>query len=111
MSRDKSPLFLRCWRICLPDAWEPEPEYHFNAPRTQHRFDWAWPDRKIAVEVDGGRYAFGGGRHAGDDDKRKMNLAAVMGWRVFHFSPQMLENDPYGCCEIVARALGYQVQS
>ena len=100
MSRNKSELFLRCWHICAPGLPEPVAEHKFNAPHSKHAFDWSWPQHAVmpmvAVEVDGGRFAFGGGRHAGDEDKRKMNLAAMLGWRVFHFSPQMLENDPFG---------------
>ena len=47
---------------------------------------------KIAIEVDGGNYSFG--RHtrgAGfEGDCQKFNAAVNLGWRVFHYTPNML---------------------
>jgi len=51
------------------------------------RFDFAWPDRMIAVEVDGGTWT--GGRHvrpAGyQKDAEKLNAAALKGWTVLRY--------------------------
>ena len=48
------------------------------------RFDFAWPDRLVALEVDGGTHS--GGRHvtgAGiEGDSEKFSEAAVLGWRI-----------------------------
>lgn len=59
------------------------------------RFDFAWPDRMLAVEIDGG--AFSGGRHTRGagfvEDCRKMNTATLMGWRVLRFTSGDLEDD------------------
>ena len=72
-----------CVQMGLP---APVAEYHFNAdgfPDTKHRFDFAWTDCKLALEVDGGRFV--GGRHntakGKEGDDRKMNIAACRGWR------------------------------
>lgn len=70
-----------------------------------YRFDFCFEVEKVAIEVDGGEWAPRGGRHAGQGDKEKMNLAAELGYRVFHFSPNMLKTDPLGCAEQVKRAL------
>ena len=114
---DKTLMFMTVWwklsalalevrETSMPPSWpEPIPEYQFNAPETKHAFDWAWPYLKVAVEVDGGQYAPGGGRHAHDSDKLKGNLAAAMGWLVFHFSPQMLEHEPEMCVRQVQEAI------
>lgn len=64
-----------------------EREYRFHEDR-KWRFDFAWPDWKIAVEIEGG--TFSGGRHTRGvgfaDDCRKYNCAALLGWRLFRFT-------------------------
>lgn len=75
--------------LCKADGL-PEPvfEYRFAPPR-RWRFDAAWPDRKLAVEVQGG--LFMGGRHSRGGALRKehekLNTAASMGWRVCYVIP------------------------
>lgn len=48
------------------------------------RFDFAWPARRVALEVEGG--TFSGGRHTRGsgfaEDCDKYNRAALMGWWV-----------------------------
>jgi len=67
----------------------PELEYKFLKKR-RCRFDFAWPDRMIAMEVEGGVYS--GGRHtrgAGyTRDLEKYNLATLHGWNVYRFTTQ-----------------------
>ena len=59
-------------------------EYRFH-PTRRWRFDFAWPDRKIAVEVEGVIWQ-GSGRHqraAGySADCEKYNGALLLGWDV-----------------------------
>lgn len=66
-------------------------EYRFDADR-RFRFDYALPDLLIAIEIDGGVWMDGGGRHnraAGFlTDLEKLNLAASKGWRVLRFTHQ-----------------------
>lgn len=110
---DKKQLFLGYWRLLTPSyAEQPEPEYKFH-PDRRWRFDWAFPHHKVAVEVDGRAYHVkGGGRHAQDSDREKLNAATALGWRVFRFSVKMLEDDPAGCVRMVEDALDeeYRVQ-
>ena len=105
---DKAALFLHYWTIVVGTderVPQPTPEYQFH-PARKWRLDWAWPDVKVGLEVDGGVWMPGGGRHAKDDDREKTNaLAAAAGWLVFHFSPQMLENDPTACVMQVAETV------
>lgn len=100
---DKAVLFERAWRMLTHDSDGAllTAEYAFNAPKTKHRFDYALVAYRIAVEVEGGQFAAGGGRHNRDSDRRKYNLAASLGWRVFRFSTQALENDPWDCVKLV----------
>lgn len=110
MTADTSHLFTHYWSMLAPAdvqavvVWTPE---HRFAPPRKWRFDHAVIDYRIACEVDGGSFAYRGGRHATDSDRDKLNQAAAMGWRVFRFSPQMLTNDPHRCINQVLQALGY----
>jgi very-short-patch-repair endonuclease len=62
-------------------------EYRFH-PERMWRFDFANPEKMIAVEVEGG--VFSQGRHTRgkgfEDDCEKYNAAALMGWKVLRFS-------------------------
>lgn len=66
-------------------------ELQFDAVR-KWRFDYAIPSVKLAIEIDGGVWIEGGGRHTRGSgwikDQEKMNAAAAQGWRVMHFTPQ-----------------------
>jgi len=62
-------------------------EFMFCARRW--RIDFAWPERKIALEVDGGIWT-GGGHTRGSGvirDQDKMNRATILGWRIIHCTP------------------------
>ena len=105
MKLDKSDLFLYWWARLAPDAPEPVAEYQFAAPR-RWRFDWAFIQQRVAVEVDGGVWLKFGGRHGSDKDREKLNEAAARGWRVIRLSPQMIEESPDKCIDCVIRAIG-----
>ena len=84
----KLPLGRQCELLKLP---APTPEFRFAPPR-RWRFDWAWPDRKLAVEVEGG--VFTRGRHTRGvgfvKDMEKYNTATLLGWRVLRFTPSQI---------------------
>ena len=67
---------------------------HCFAPPRRWRFDFAWPERLLAVEVEGG--SFIAGRHsrgAGfEADAEKYNEAALIGWRVLRVTPRMVDD-------------------
>lgn len=70
----------------------PQTEHRFHDKR-KFRFDYAWPDIKVAIEIDGINYSSSGGhtRHqqAGGymRDREKDNLAIELGWVVLHYVP------------------------
>lgn len=104
---DKAHLWIAAWltfsrSLLTRGIWQRE--YRFSSPR-RWRFDWADPLGRVAVEVDGGRWAPGGGKHSSDADRDKLNAAAALGWRVFRFSPAQLTEDPEQCVRIVEEAL------
>lgn len=67
-------------------------EHRFALPRNW-RFDFAWPDEKIAVEIEGGIWTKG--RHTRGkgflNDLEKYNAATLEGWKVYRFTPDQLK--------------------
>jgi hypothetical protein len=86
--------------------WIPEREHRFHESR-RWRVDFAWPEQKVAVEIEGG--VFSGGRHTRGAgfvaDCDKYNALAAAGWRLFRFTEKHLAKRPVQCCELVAAAL------
>ena len=66
-------------------------EYRFH-PTREWRFDFAIPERRVAIEVEGG--VWNGGRHFRPEgylrDMEKYNEAAACGWRVLRVIPSEL---------------------
>lgn len=78
--------------ICKTDLGvECVKEYKFH-PERKWRFDYAVPEHKIALEVEGGVWT--SGRHTRPQgflgDIEKYNTATLMGWRVFRTTPTEL---------------------
>lgn len=107
IKNDKAEIFASYWRTLANDFQFPTDEYNFDKHLgRKHRFDFAFVDKKIAVEIEGNAWGVrGGGRHMQDSDLEKYNIAAMLGWRVFRFSPSMLKRDPVYCIEIVKETL------
>lgn len=78
---------------------QPVCEYRFALPR-KYRFDYAWIEEKVALEIEGGIWIKGfsgrGGAHSLPSnilrDMEKGNLAGKLGWRVFRFTPREFKN-------------------
>lgn len=74
----------------------PEPEYLFAKEELGRnwRFDFAWEEHRIALELDGGNWKRG--RHARpqgiEDDHEKRNAGQVLGWKVFVVTTGMAED-------------------
>ena len=83
---DTLELYLRAY-----DIPPHESEHRFHDTR-RWRFDFAWPDIKLAVEVEGGTWARG--RHTRGSgfakDCEKYNAAVLLGWRVLRFTGDMV---------------------
>ena len=69
----------------------PKPEHRFHHER-KWRFDFAWLDQKLALEVQGGIWSYG--RHTRGaallKEWEKLNTAASMGWRIMYVQPRDL---------------------
>lgn len=72
---------------------EPVPEYKI-VPNRKFRWDYAWPDLKLAVEVNGGIWVQSG--HSSGTgiarDAEKLNLAVLEGWRVLVFTKDPIKD-------------------
>jgi hypothetical protein len=84
------PFDRQCQLSGLP---VPVAEHKFHEVR-RWRFDWAWPDRKVALEVEGGVFQKGGSRHSRGagyrNDIEKYNAAAALGWRIVRALPEQI---------------------
>jgi len=83
----------------------PVREYRFAPPR-RWRFDFAWPEKRVAVEIEGGIFSMG--RHTRGQgflaDAEKYNRAAMLGWCVLRYCAPDLD-DPLRVCGEVREAL------
>lgn len=73
----------------------PTREHHFAEDiNRHHRFDFAWPEVMVALEVDGGSWS--NGRHVRgggfEKDCEKSCLAAIRLWRVLHVTTEQVES-------------------
>lgn len=94
---------LELQRLLAADGVAPPAlQYKFAAHLgRQFRFDFAWPEKLLAVEVDGGRWLVRRGKdgrpvpvgyHNHVEDYRKLNMAARLGWRIMRFTPEMIRS-------------------
>lgn len=103
------PFAKVCKALGIP---MPQAEYRFHKTR-MWRFDFAWPEFYVALEIEGGVWSKG--RHTRPrgflGDMEKYNEAAVAGWLVIRCTPQQIwSSGP----ETVLRALqarGYQTEA
>jgi len=84
-----------------------ETEVRFTPPRL-FRWDFAWVDQKVAVEIEGGIYQAKGGHtnvNGYNANCEKHNLGELNGWRLLRFTERMLSNDPEQCVRFVRELL------
>ncbi len=72
----------------------PEPVREHRFCDRRWRFDLAYPDRMLAIEVEGGVWSRG--RHVRargyEEDCIKYSQAAILGWRVIRVTPAMVQD-------------------
>ena len=66
-------------------------QYEVRTSTNLYRLDFAIPERKIAVEVDG--FAFHKDRATFDHDRKRNSELAILGWTVLHFTSSMKDSD------------------
>jgi very-short-patch-repair endonuclease len=101
---DLEQAFLHYWKL-LGNGAEPCLQHRGIVKRftkrgkpvyTNHKFDLAFPEERLAVEIEGG--IFTGGRHVRGlgyhKDCIKYNLAAEQGWIVLRYTALHISDDP-----------------
>ena len=84
---------------------QPVREYQF-APDRRWRFDFAWPESRVAVEIEGGTWIGGAhnrGRHFSEDCE-KYSVAAALGWRVIRATTDQVRSmQAFGWAKLALR--------
>ncbi|MCX4027914.1 hypothetical protein [Spartinivicinus marinus] len=90
MSKLEATLELHIKALKLP---APKTEYKFH-PKRRWRFDFAWPDKKLAVEVEGGGWV--NGRHNRGqgfaNDMEKYHEAMDLGWNIYRCNSELIHS-------------------
>lgn len=107
---DLEDSFAVSWALLVP-GHAPQCEYRIVAG-DRHRWDFAWPESRVALEIQGGTWLSKNGKKAGHStgtgqrrDCIKANLAAAAGWRVFYATSDMLRDDLPGLVAMILEAL------
>lgn len=102
-------MFLRTWENVLGLKDRPQMQYVFH-PTRKWRFDFAWPEVRVAVEIDGGIFV-GGGHNRGvrfSQDADKHNEAVLLGWRLLRFTTVQIRGEPVQCIDKVRKLIADQ---
>jgi very-short-patch-repair endonuclease len=81
------------WQIRAAKLPKPHREYHAIDGR-RWRWDFAWPDHRLLLEVQGGIWRKGG-HTTGEGitrDCEKLNAATLAGWRVLSVTAEHIRN-------------------
>lgn len=98
--------FVFYLELLTPDLPKPERQFKFH-PTRQWQCDFAWPESKVVVEIEGGVYTQG--RHVRPSgfikDIQKYNALMLAGYRLLRFTPDMISDDPMSVLDQVRRML------
>ena len=85
-----------------------EREFRFSPPR-RWRFDFAWPDHRVAVEIEG--VTRDGSRHqriAGFlKDAEKYEAAQLAGWTVYRVPSPWMKTRPWEVMNCIEQLVGW----
>jgi very-short-patch-repair endonuclease len=78
-------------------------EHEGAVPGRKYRIDIAFPETRLAVEVDGWSFH---GKHKGDftRDRERQNLLTLNGWRILRFTAGQIRSDIGLCVEQIRTA-------
>ena len=109
---DREGHFLRLWEKFAEDQSQPVRQYVFH-PTRKWKFDFAWPEYLVAVEIDGGLFQGGDKPQATGHrsitgvmrDMEKSNAAQLAGWLVLRFHSKDLDDHHQAVVSMVKQAL------
>lgn len=78
-------------------------EHEGAVPGRKYRIDIAFPETRLAVEVDGWSFH---GKHKGDftRDRERQNLLTLNGWRILRFTAGQIRSNLSSCVEQIRTA-------
>jgi very-short-patch-repair endonuclease len=87
----------RLLRLFAADIPPPVTQHRFH-PTRRWRLDFAWPDRRLGIEVQGGTFLRGPSGHTSgigvQRDCEKSNALTVAGWRCLKYTTKDLSERP-----------------
>ena len=105
MKGENERLLYEILNEAYPGQWVSE---HKGIEGRKYRFDCANPDKKIAIEIEGGLWLQG--RHNRPlgmiQDMDKYNAAVVEGWKVLRYSPDTIRKSPWKLIADVRKLCG-----
>lgn len=104
---DLEEKFARLWGIFGSRNYSSPVTEHTFAPPRKWRFDFAFLDEKVAVEIEGGHWS--GGRHTRGSgfakDAEKYNRATELSWAVLRYTGDDLKKRPAQIIEQIKQCL------
>lgn len=91
---DLSPIeqqFMDAWRVIYSNDIVPQ----YNVPGFPYRVDFAFPDDKVAVELDG--YEYHNSKEQFTKDRQRQRELEMAGWRFIRFSGREIYQDVDRC--------------
>lgn len=82
----------------------PVPQVWVETRKGRRRIDFAYPDRRIAIELDS--WGEHGHRDAFESDRARSNELVEIGWQVLHFTWRQLRTNPIDVALTIGCALG-----
>ena len=105
LKNENERLLYEILNEAYPGQWVSE---HKGIEGRKYRFDCANPDKKIAIEIEGGLWLQG--RHNRPlgmiQDMDKYNAAVVEGWKVLRYSPDTIRKFPWKLIADVRKLCG-----
>ena len=92
---EATAIRIRFAQKCVENNLMPPVFEHRFHPKRLWRMDYAWPESKVALEVDGGIWINGGHNRGAQIVKtwEKENRANVMGWHILKCEPKTLMSE------------------
>lgn len=108
MKGENERLLYEILNDAYPGEWANE---HKGIEGRRFRFDCANPERKIAIEIEGGIWMGHNGGHTNgigyENNMKKYNMAVVAGWKVLRYSPETLRKRHWQIISDIRRLCGF----
>jgi very-short-patch-repair endonuclease len=81
---------------------DPVPQHEVRIGTKRYFIDWAYPEWRIAIELDG--FESHSTRAAFESDRVRQNDLVLAGWTLLRFTPRQIEGDPASVVATLLRA-------